>query len=294
MENAKLIYVASISLAILFLFFLLHKWLRNLKDYRIKRAENLNVDQVEAFPVEDLSHQEQQKRREIVVDGVSQRFTIIGRTVYLSLGLVWFIALALPFIGSLSSTYVSVVITIFTVVIGIAARPFIENMFSGIVISFSHQLGVGHTLVIDEQYGTVEDISITHTKIKTWESKRYIIPNSRMLTKEFINLTLTEQSLWATITFNVSYDTDINLVAQLAEKIATDLAPPQAPEKPLFWVRKMEKDTIECGLTCWAESPSMAWMLKSDMSMGVATAFREHGISTNQSHVAFMPAGTPF
>ena len=285
MENQILVYIAAVA-AFGFLFFLwVHNRISKLRDHRIRRAENLDAEQVGAFPVEDLSRKEQQKRLGVLTAGVAQRFTIIGRSIYLMLGLVWVLALSFPFMGSMPTTYVSIAITIATVVLGIAARPFIENFFSGIVISFSHQLRVGDTLIIDEQYGTVEDISITYTKIKTWESKRYIIPNSRMLSKEFINLTLTEQSLWATVNFSVSYDADLDRVAELAEEIAAELSPKEAPEAPLFWVQWMEKDCLECRLTCWAESPAAAWMLRSDMARSLAGALRGEGIATNINHI---------
>lgn len=216
---------------------------------------------------------------------MDRRFTIIGRTIKLSLGVVWLAALSLPLLGNLPKAYVSIAITAFTVIIGIAARPFFENLFCGIVISFSNQLRVGDTLIIDDQYGSVEDISVTHTKIKTWESKRYIIPNSRMLTKEFENLTLTEQAVWATVNFSVSYDADMEKVQEAAERIAMDLASEGAPEGPFFWIRRLDKDAILCSLTCWSESPAAAWMLRSNMAMALAREFRTGGIATNVSHL---------
>jgi len=169
--------------------------------------------------------------------------------------------------------------------VGIASRPFVESLFSGIVISFSDQLHVGDTLIIDDQYGTVEDISITHTKIKTWEWKRYVIPNSRMLTKEFIHLPLKEQGLWATVEFWISYDADLERVKEIAENVAAGFVAEDSREKPVCWVRRMEKDSVVCCVACLADSPSAAWMLKSDVSIGLSKAFREHNIPTNITHL---------
>lgn len=285
-DNPNMLYLLLVSVfGILFLFWL-HLRITRFKSLRIKRARNLDIEQVGAFPVEDLSRKEIRKQQKALTEGVAQRFTIISRTIYLTLGIIWLFAMTFPFMNGLSGTYVSIVITAVTVVVGIAARPFVENLFSGIVISFSNQLRVGDTLVIDDQYGSVEDISITHTKVKTWESKRYIIPNSRMLTKEFINLTINEMSIWATMEFRVSYDADIDKVTEIAETIGAELSPEDAPEKPFFWVRNMERDSFLCALTVWADTPSTAWTRRSEIAVRLVRAFRQEGIRTNVSNLS--------
>lgn len=287
-------YLIIVACLGLLTFVWIHIRITKFRNRRVRRAEKLDVGQIEGIPGEELSRKEKRKRREVLSDGVDRRFTIIGRTIKLTLGLLWLAALSLPLLGSLPTAYVSIVITVLTVVIGIAARPFFENLFCGIVISFSNQLRVGDTLIIDDQYGSVEDISVTHTKIKTWESKRYIIPNSRMLTKEFENLTLTEQAVWATVDFNVSYDADMEKVQEAAERIAAELVSDKAPEGPFFWVRRLDKDAILCSLTCWSESPAAAWMLRSNMALALAREFRTGGIATNVSHLKLplLPRGT--
>lgn len=55
------------------------------------------------------------------------------------------------------------------------------------VISFSKHFLTGDTVTLDSQYGTIEDISLTHTTIKLWDWQRYVVPNHRMLSKEVIN-----------------------------------------------------------------------------------------------------------
>ena len=277
-----LIIVAGLGLLA---FIWVHIRINSFRDRRVERAEKLDVEEIQGVPGEELSRREKKKRREVLSDGVDRRFTVIGRTIKLSLGLVWVAALSLPLLGNLPKAYVSIAITAFTVIVGIAARPFFENLFCGIVISFSNQLRVGDTLIIDGQYGSVEDISVTHTKIKTWESKRYIIPNSRMLTKEFENLTLTEQAVWATVDFNVSYEVDMEQVQETAERIAGEMVASEAPEGPFFWIRRLDKDAIQCSLTCWSESPGAAWMLRSNMALALAREFRTGGITTNVSHL---------
>ncbi|WP_419781293.1 mechanosensitive ion channel family protein [Maridesulfovibrio sp.] len=264
--------------------------------YRVTSFRKSRVDRIEklikkdpettsAIPTDVLSAKEERQERRDIVKGVKSRFTVIRRTLVIFLVAVWSLAMLLPFVGKLPSTMISIIVAVSTAVVGIAARPLVENMISGIVISFSKQLRVGDTLVVDGQYGTVEDISITHTKIKTWDWKRYIIPNSRMLNKEFANLTLNDSLLWAYVEFSVSYESDIDEVREIAIDAASESGHHNDQDIPQFWIKSMEKESVVCWVAAWADSPAEAWNLKSDVSMRLIRKFREKGITTHLSYV---------
>lgn len=291
------IYIASISAVAAIVYAWIHYRITSYKNKRVDRIENLIIQDPEttsAMPTDVLSDSEERRGQKKIVKGVKTRFTVIRRTLIFCLIAFWVLAMALPFLGKLPSTMISIMIAISTAVVGIAARPLVENMISGIVISFSKQLRVGDTLKMDGQYGTVEDISITHTKIKTWDWKRYVIPNSRMLNKEFINLTLNDSLLWAYLEFFVSYEADIDKVSQIARKVAAASPYHNNQEEPQFWVMRMEKESVVCWVAAWAESPGEAWNLKSDIAIKLIKAFREQGIPTHTANINLKNTSTPF
>jgi len=281
-------YVAGVTVVAAVAYIWLHYRVTSFKNQRVDRIERLvrkDPETMSAMPTDVLSSSEEKKGQQDIVRGVKTRFTIIRRTLILCILAAWSLAVLTPFIGRIPSTMLSIMVAISTAVIGIAARPLVENMISGIVISFSKQLRVGDTLMMDGQYGTVEDISITHTKIKTWDWKRYVIPNSRMLNKEFINLTLNDSLLWAYLEFSVSYEADLEEVSAIAKEVASKSKHHNAQEEPQFWVMRMEKESVICWVAAWAESPAEAWSLKSDIAVKLIKAFRERGIPTHMSHI---------
>jgi small-conductance mechanosensitive channel len=293
-ENLDLIvYIGGISLLALVAYLWLHVRVTSFRESRVERIKHLLKDPetVAAVPTDVLSDKQERKGRRAIIKGVQSRFTIIRRTLILCVFTAWALALTFPFIGKLPSTMLSILIAVTTAVVGIAARPLVENMISGIVISFSKQLRVGDTLMMDSQYGTVEDISITHTKIKTWDWKRYVIPNSRMLNKEFVNLTLNDSLLWAYLEFSVSYDADLEQVSDIATRVASQSPHHNAQEPPQFWVMRMDKESVTCWIAAWADSPAEAWNLKSDIAIRLIREFRERGIPThmNQIHLSQDP-----
>jgi small-conductance mechanosensitive channel len=287
-ENMNLVvYLVSITLIAMLAYLWLHARVTSFKDSRVKRIRRLvtEPETTAAMPTDVLSAKEEIQEQQDIIKGVQSRFTIIKRALILSIFTVWVIALTFPFIGRLPSTVLSIVIAITTAVVGIAARPLVENMISGIVISFSKQLRVGDTLMMDGQYGTVEDISITHTKIKTWDWKRYVIPNSRMLNKEFVNLTLNDSRIWAYLEFSVSYEADLDDVSEIATTVATHSEHHNSQEPPQFWVMRMEKESVICWVAAWADTPAEAWNLKSDMATKLIREFRKKGISTHMNNL---------
>ena len=280
-------YFIGTSLVALIAYLWLHIRVSSFKEKRVNRIRDLVLDQenTAAMPTDVLSEKEEHRHQQKIIQGVKSRFTIIRRTLVLLIFVIWVTALILPFLGKLPTTLLSILIAVTTAVVGIAARPLVENMISGIVISFSRQLRVGDTLMMDGQYGTVEDISITHTKIKTWDWKRYVIPNSRMLNKEFVNLTLNDSLLWSYLEFSVSYEADLDEVREMAVNLARKSEYHNSQEDPQFWVMRMERESVICWVAAWADSPADAWNLKSDMAVSLTRAFREKGIPAHTNYV---------
>nr|HID59030.1 mechanosensitive ion channel [Desulfobacterales bacterium] len=76
------------------------------------------------------------------------------------------------------------------IVIGFAAQKVLSNVFSGISIAIFRPFRVGDVVEMEGEYGTVEDITLRHTVIRTWQNKRQIIPNSRISEETIINWTI--------------------------------------------------------------------------------------------------------
>jgi len=286
-EFSLIPYLGIVTFIAVLLYVWIHYRLSSFKEQRVERIEELvnEPETISSMPTDIMTNKEEKREKRKMVRGVRSRFTIIQRALLFFAVTFWLIALIIPFIGKLPTTMISILMAVLTAVVGIAAKPLVENMISGIVISFSNQLRVGDTLMIDQQYGTVEDISITHTKIKTWDWKRYVIPNSRMLTKEFTNLNLNDSRLWAYLEFNISYDADLEKVRDLATNVATLSEYYTSDEAPQFWVMRMEKECVVCWIAAWADSPAEAWNLKSDMAVNLVKALKQEGIPTHASHV---------
>jgi len=210
--------------------------------------------------------------------------------------LLFILACSIPYFSALPAAFVSFFLGALTLVIGTAAKPAIENFISGVVLAFSRTVNIGDTVLIDEKhYGTVEDLGYTHCVVKIWDWRRYVVPNREMLTKTFVNYSLHDTYQLAYIELRVAPETDMDLLKELCETIPKQSEYYSNWEEPALWVMEMDKDSILGWCGAWADSPSDAWMLRSDMRNGLIRAFQEHGITTHSLRVIHNPpADHPF
>lgn len=251
---------------------------------RVQRQRVERVRKVEQFHAVDTTSpvsDPKKQARSLAQDSIASRFSIIQRGTLIFAAIIWVVALTFPLLGRIPSALVSILVGAGAVIIGIAVRPFLENMISGIVISFSKQLRTGDTVIIDETYGTVEDISLTHTVIKSWDWRRYMIPNSTMLTKEFLNFSIYDSYIWEHVEFWVDHEADISAVENIALQAAHENEFFSNYEPPRFWIMGMEKEAVKCWIAGWTDSPADAWLFKVEVRKRLMTEFSKVGIKSH-------------
>ncbi len=283
MINNQYYYITLLVLAGFGLIILL-RWL--LKRLEKKRHVAIKQDDyLHAVPTSSPHEKPLQDMQKTRTKSVHFRFSIIRHAITLFIFLLVIFAVGISYLDKIPATLLSLFVASFGVVLGIAARPFIENLIAGIVITFSRHLRIGDTVDIDNNYGTIEDITPIYTIVKGWDWRRYVIPNADMLSKEFISLTLGDNYRWTYVEFWVAPDTDLTEVKVHAVRIASECQHFSPLEDPSFWVMGMEKEGIRCWLAAWADSPGDAWMLASEMRTGLAEQLRLLKISPHRYHV---------
>ena len=92
-----------------------------------------------------------------------------------------------------------------SLVAGLAAQSSLTNIFAGIQIAFTGSLKVGDIVVADENYGTIEEITLTYIVLKGWDERRWIVPSTLFTTKTFENWTREEPKRMGTIEFDLDW-----------------------------------------------------------------------------------------
>lgn len=283
LDGIMLGYLAAVVLAGGLL--LTRVW-RGLARTRLARLTRLGEKRrFESVPTRTLVQDPTSVARERAHRSIDDQFTVTRRFLLPFLLLLVVGAGSLPFLEAAPANLVSVLVTVITVFAGVAARPFLENAMAGLVVSSSRVVNLGDTVKIGELYGTIEDITSTHTTIKLWDWRRYVVPNSQMLQSSFLNYSLYDRYIWASVEIRVAYESDVDRVRELAIEHATHSEYFAGGEPPDCWVLGLDTDGVRCLVAAWAKLPSEAWMLGHDIRLGLARSFREEGIRARVSHL---------
>lgn len=259
-------------------------WWVNRQLQRVRHDRHVRLETIRQFDAvrtsSPLENPNDEARRQALIN-VESRFSLFRATLVPGILLVTVTLAAVPLLSDLPATLLSFIVAAVGVIIGIAARPMLENFVSGIVISFSKPFRIGDTVAIDGEYGTVEDITVSHTVVKVWDWRRLMIPNSQMLSKQFVNFSIVDRYQWKWVEFWVAPEADLKLVEKIAKDAAKSSTAFSNYEDPSFWVMEVGKEGVRCWIAAWAETPSAAWQLSHDTRTALVTKLREHGIKTH-------------
>lgn len=125
-------------------------------------------------------------------------------------------------------------------VLGLAAQRSLGSFFAGIQLSFTQPIRIGDTVVVEKEFGEVEEITLSYVAIKTWDQRRLIVPITYFLERPFENWTRGSEDLLGAAFVHADYTVPVAAVrAELERFVAT---------QPL-WDRKLVKlqvtDTTE-------------------------------------------------
>ncbi len=105
------------------------------------------------------------------------------------------------------------------VVLGIASQEALANLVGGVFIIAFKPFRVGDVIKITETLiGTVTDITLRHTIIRSYENKMIVIPNAIINKEKVTNYDLEEKKICQWIEIGISYDSDIDLAKKIMKE----------------------------------------------------------------------------
>lgn len=95
------------------------------------------------------------------------------------------------------------------VIAGVAARSSIGNLFAGLQIAFAEPIRLDDVVVVEGEYGTIEEITLTYVVVKTWDQRRLIIPSNYFVEHRFENWTKTGSELIGSAFMHLDLEADV-------------------------------------------------------------------------------------
>ena len=107
------------------------------------------------------------------------------------------------------------------IVLGLAARPAVETLLAGLQIALTEPFSIDDVVVVEGEWGRIEEITSTHVVVRVWDLRRLVLPLSYFLQKPFQNWTRSGVALLAQVTLEVDYSTPVEAVRREAGAIVT-------------------------------------------------------------------------
>ncbi|HLH11027.1 MAG TPA: mechanosensitive ion channel domain-containing protein, partial [Methylovirgula sp.] len=105
------------------------------------------------------------------------------------------------------------------IIVGLAARPVLANLIAGLQIALTQPIRIGDAVVVENEWGWIEEIASTYVVIQIWDWRRLIVPISYFLEKPFQNWTRMSAELIGTVLLWVDYTTPVDRVREKLNEI---------------------------------------------------------------------------
>lgn len=206
------------------------------------------------------------------------------------------VSIAIYTIPSLRSLSVSLFAGagILAVIVGFASQAAFSNIVSGIFISLFKPFRVGDRIQIQNIYGIVEDITLRHTVIKTFENIRFIIPNSKISEETIENKDLGDERIRKFFDIAISYDSDVEKAMNIIEKEIKNhpdyMLPPKDDEfnegESSSFVKLVSfgDSSINLRARVWTKNAATAFRITSDVNLAILKKFEKEGIEIPFPH----------
>ncbi len=108
---------------------------------------------------------------------------------------------------------------VLSVVAGLAAQTSLGAVFAGMQISFSDAIRVGDVVVIEGEFGRIEEITLTYVVVQIWDQRRLVLPTTYFTTTPFENWTRNATELFGTVEFDVDFTVPIDEMRAELERL---------------------------------------------------------------------------
>jgi small-conductance mechanosensitive channel len=145
---------------------------------------------------------------------------ILQRAAVILIGLVT-VALALMTIGAVRQWGVSLLASagVVGIVAGLALQPFLKNLVAGIQIATAQPIRIDDAVIVENEWGQIEEITSTYVVVRLWDWRRMILPLSYFIEKPFQNWTRETARLIGTAFLYVDYEAPMDRLGAELERI---------------------------------------------------------------------------
>jgi small-conductance mechanosensitive channel len=106
------------------------------------------------------------------------------------------------------------------IIVGIAAQRSIATLLAGIQIALTQPIRLDDVVIVEGEWGRIEEITLTYVVVRIWDLRRLILPVTHFLEKPFQNWTRVSADLLGTVFLYVDYNVSLEAIRKELQRIA--------------------------------------------------------------------------
>jgi small-conductance mechanosensitive channel len=150
-------------------------------------------------------------------------------------------------------------------VLGFAAQQTLSNVFTGIQLAVTQPVRIDDTVIFEGEFGTVEEISLTHVVIRTWDLRRIVVPIPYLLGNPIQNWTRQSPDLLGTVFVQADYTVDVTEARHEAIRAAKASRWWDRKVEPEMLVTDLKDRTVELRVMVSAADAGQLWKLRCEV-----------------------------
>lgn len=147
------------------------------------------------------------------------------------------------------------------IAVGMAARPALSNIIAGMQIAITEPIMIDDVVIVEGEFGRVEEITTTYVVVRIWDLRRIIVPLSHFIEKPFQNWTRNDPSLLGTVFVHTDFTVPVQEVREQLTRIL-ESQPKWNQQVNVVHVTDAINDRLELRLLMSASSAPELWDLR--------------------------------
>jgi small-conductance mechanosensitive channel len=149
-------------------------------------------------------------------------------------------------------------------IVGLAARPVLSNLIAGIQLAITQPIRIDDAVLVEGEWGWIEEITSTYVVIKIWDWRRLIVPLSFFMEKPFQNWTRENAKIIGSVMLQVDYTVPVGSLRARAEQIVRS-SPLWDKDVVNVQVTDFKDRTVEVRILASAATSPRAWDLRCEI-----------------------------
>jgi len=160
--------------------------------------------------------------------------------------------------------------------IGFGLQSVVNNFVSGLILLFERPIRVGDKVQLAQLFGTVKNIGMRASVVRTFQGAEVIVPNANLISAEVVNWTLSDDRRRMELAVGVAYGTDPQVVIDILVGVAKDHPEVMGDPEPAALFRGFGGSSLDFELRAWTRTDYVR--VSSDLLVAINAALAEAGI----------------